>query len=41
MQYLQIEESDKLIMRIAGELEACRRLVAIPCPSPKLRPDEL
>jgi transposase len=32
MQYLhrQIEESDKLIMRIAGELEACRRLVAIP-----------
>jgi transposase len=32
MQYLhrQIEESDKLIARIAGELEACRRLVAIP-----------
>jgi transposase len=32
MQYLhrQIEESDKLILRIAGELEACRRLVAIP-----------
>lgn len=26
----QIEESDKLIARIAGELEACRRLVAIP-----------
>src|SRR6202000_202951 len=32
MQYLhrQIEESDKLIMRIASELEPCRRLVAIP-----------
>lgn len=32
MQYLhsQIEEADKLIVRIAGELEACRRLVAIP-----------
>ena len=32
MQYLhgQIEESDKLIVRIAGELEPCRRLVAIP-----------
>jgi len=32
MQYLhgQIEESDKLITRIAGELEPCRRLVAIP-----------
>src|ERR1700757_1331150 len=32
MQYLhrQIEECDKLIVRIAGELEACRRLVAIP-----------
>src|SRR5215469_11263183 len=32
MQYLhrQIEESDKLIARIAGELEACRRLMAIP-----------
>ena len=32
MQYLdkQIEESDKLILRIAGELEACRRLLAIP-----------
>ena len=32
MQYLhrQIEESDKLILRIAGELEPCRRLVAIP-----------
>ena len=32
MQYLQrqIEESDKLILRIAGDLEACRRLVAIP-----------
>ena len=32
MQYLhkQIEESDKLIARIAGELEACKRLVAIP-----------
>jgi transposase len=32
MQYLhrQIEESDKLIVRIAGELEQCKRLVAIP-----------
>ena len=32
MQYLhrQIEESDKPIVRIAGELEPCRRLVAIP-----------
>jgi hypothetical protein len=32
MQYLhrQIEESDKLIVRIANELEPCRRLVAIP-----------
>ena len=32
MQYLdrQIEESDKLIVRIAGELESCRRLDAIP-----------
>jgi transposase len=32
MQYLhrQIEESDKLIARIAGELEPCRRLAAIP-----------
>ena len=32
MQYLhrQIEESNKLIVRIAGELEPCRRLVAIP-----------
>jgi transposase len=32
MQYLhgQIEESDELIVRIAGELEPCRRLVAIP-----------
>src|ERR1700741_5035458 len=32
MQYLhgQIEESDKLIVRIAGELEPCRRLLAIP-----------
>jgi transposase len=32
MQYLhrQIAESDKLIMRIAGELEPCKRLVAIP-----------
>jgi transposase len=32
MQYLhrQIEESDQLIARIAGELDACRRLVAIP-----------
>jgi transposase len=32
MQYLQrqIEESDKLILRIASELEPCRRLVAIP-----------
>jgi transposase len=32
MQYLQrqIEESDKLILRIAGDLDACRRLVAIP-----------
>ena len=31
-QYLhrQVEESDKLILRIAGDLEACRRLVAIP-----------
>ena len=32
MQYLsrQIEESDKLILRIASELEPCRRLLAIP-----------
>src|SRR6266700_3081706 len=32
MQYLQrqIEESDKLIRLIAGDLESCRRLVAIP-----------
>jgi len=32
MQYLQrqIEESDRLILRIANDLEACRRLVAIP-----------
>jgi transposase len=32
MQYLcrQVEESDKLILRIAGDLEACRRLLAIP-----------
>jgi transposase len=32
MQYLnnQIEESDKLIVRICGELESCKRLVAIP-----------
>ena len=32
MQYLhrQIEESDKLIVRIASELEPCRRLIAIP-----------
>jgi transposase len=32
MQYLhrQIEESDQLIVRIASELEPCRRLVAIP-----------
>jgi transposase len=32
MQYLhrQVEESDKLILRIAGDLEACQRLVAIP-----------
>jgi transposase len=32
MQYLhgQIEESDKLIARICGELEQCRRLAAIP-----------
>jgi transposase len=32
MQYLhrQIEESDKLIVRIAGELEDCNRLVAVP-----------
>jgi transposase len=32
MQYLQreIDESDKLILRIAGDLEPCRRLVAIP-----------
>jgi transposase len=32
MQYLhrQIENSDKLIARIAGELESCRRLVEVP-----------
>jgi transposase len=32
MQYLhgQIEQSDKLIVRIASELEACKRLLAIP-----------
>lgn len=32
MQYLhgQVEESDKLIVRNAGELEPCRRLIAIP-----------
>jgi transposase len=32
MQYLhgQVEESDKLIERICGELEPCRRLIAIP-----------
>ena len=32
MQYLdrQVEESDRLILRIASDLEACRRLVAIP-----------
>ena len=32
IQYLakQIEESDKLIVHIAGELEACKRLIAIP-----------
>ena len=32
MQYLsrQVEECDKLILRIASELEPCRRLVAIP-----------
>src|ERR1700745_2303232 len=32
MQYLdrQIEESDQLMVRIAGKLEPCRRLVAIP-----------
>jgi transposase len=32
MQYLQrqIEESDKLILRIANDLEPCRRLIAIP-----------
>src|ERR1700740_3450502 len=32
MQYLhrQIEESDKLIVRIASELEPCRRLIAVP-----------
>src|ERR1700757_120190 len=32
MQYLrgQIEESDKLIQRIAGELEDCRRMVSVP-----------
>jgi transposase len=32
MQYLhrQIEESDKVILRIARELEPCRRLIAIP-----------
>ena len=32
MQYLQrqVEESDKLILRIAGELEDCQRMVSIP-----------
>src|SRR5580692_7433854 len=32
MQYLhgQIEETDKLVARICGELEQCRRLIAIP-----------
>ena len=32
MQYLQrqVEESDRLILRIAGDLEPCRRLLAIP-----------
>jgi transposase len=32
MQYLnsQVEESDKLILRIARDLDACRRLLAIP-----------
>jgi transposase len=32
MQYLQgqIDESDKLIQRIAGELEDCRRMVSVP-----------
>ena len=32
MQYLQrqVEESDKLILRIADELEDCRRMVAVP-----------
>jgi len=32
MQYLsrQIDESDKLILRIANEIESCRRLIAIP-----------
>jgi len=32
MQYLckQVEESDKLILRIASDHEACRRLIAIP-----------
>jgi transposase len=32
IQYLgrQIDESDKLIMQIANEIESCRRLIAIP-----------
>jgi transposase len=32
MQYLcrQIDESDKLILQIANEIESCRRLIAIP-----------
>src|ERR1700745_440490 len=38
VQYLdqQVEECDKLIVRIAGELEPCRRLVAIPGVGPVL-----
>jgi transposase len=38
MQYLhrQIEESDKLIVRIAGELEDCQRLVEIPGVGPTI-----
>jgi transposase len=40
MQYLHrlIEESNKLIVRIAGELEPCRRLVAIPGIGPLIVP---
>jgi transposase len=32
MQYLgrQIDESDKIILQIANEIESCRRLIAIP-----------